>query len=154
MAGPYLSTGQFRTRITANDAEQQEELGIWRFEAGRVLRYVKAGALIPAGEIVQIDSSVVSGSPLLIGHQIIAAAGATNLCAGVVEATIASLRFGWVTTYGPATARVDAVAPGSALGPSALTGVLTIRNTSHFNAIAVALTSGLSAGSAVFVSIL
>src|SRR3990167_2936716 len=142
MPGPYLSTGQFRTRVTANDPEQQEELGIWRFEAGKVLRYVKAGALIPAGEAVQVDSSVVSGSPLLIGHQVIACAGATNVFAGVAESTIASLRFGWVTTYGPATARVEALAPGSAIGPSGSTGVLTIRNTSHFNAVAVALASG------------
>lgn len=154
MAGPYLNVGQFKTRITANDAEQQEELGIWRFEAGKVLRYVKAGALIPAGEVVQIDSSVAGGSPLLIGHQVIAAVGATNIFGGVAESTIAALRFGWVTTYGPATARVESLAPGSALGPSLSTGVLTIRNTSHFNAVAVALASGLSAGSAIFISVL
>lgn len=153
MAGPYLNSGPFKTKITDTDAiGPREELGVWRFEAGKILRYVKAaGAVIPAGEAVRVDHSVTTAA--LIGNQVVQTSAATNILYGIAEATLASLNFGWVTVYGPATARVDTdAAAGSGLGPSTSTGVLTIRNTSHFNTGAVALAAGLSAGSAVFVS--
>lgn len=156
MPGPYLNSGAFRTRISDTQAiGPAEELGVWRFEAGKILRYVKAGALIPAGESTKFDTSVVTGTPLLMGAQVLQASGATDMFAGVAEVTLPNLGFGWVTIYGPATARVvSATIPGSPLGPSGTTGVLDIRNSSHFNAVAVALQSGLSAGSAVFISVL
>ena len=153
MSGPYLNTGPFKTKITANDTTQQEELGVWRFEAGKVLRYVKASALIPAGEALKMDSSVTTAA--LMGMQVQASSGATDMFFGIAETTLAALNFGWVTIYGPATGRVvTADAAGAGLGPSANTGVLSIRNTSHFNAAAIAIQTGLSAGSAVFVSVL
>lgn len=150
--GPYLNVGPFKTRITANDTTQQEELGVWRFEAGKVLRYVKAGALIPAGEAVKLDSSVTTAA--LMGHQVLQTSGATDMMLGIAEVTLANLGFGWVTVYGPATGRVATTAAGAGIGPSANTGVLSISNTSHFNAAAIAMQTGLSAGSAVFISVL
>ena len=151
--GPYLNTGPFRTAITANDATQQEELGVWRFEAGKILRYVRAGALIPRFESVRGQFDVTTAA--LMGNQVLQTSAATDIFFGVAETTLASLNFGWITTYGRATARVVAgEIPGSPLGPSSTTGVLTIRNTSHFNAVALALQSGLSAGSAIFIAML
>lgn len=147
MPGPYLNIGPFKTQITANDSTQQEELGVWRFEAGKVLRYVRAGALIPRGEALRLDSTALDGS------RVLQASGDTDMFMGIAEATLASLSFGWVTIYGPATARVTSLTiPGSSLGPSSTTGVLSIRNSSHFNAVAVAVASGLSAGSAIFIT--
>lgn len=148
-----MNIGALRTTITANDTSQQEELGVWRFEAGRILRYVRAGALIPRFESVRGDFTVTTAA--LMGNQVLQTSGATDMFFGVAETTLASLNYGWITTYGPATARVDsALIPGSPLGPSSTTGVLTIRNTSHFNAVALALQSGLSMGSAVFIVVL
>jgi hypothetical protein len=156
MPGPYLNSGPFRSTIRdAHVIGPLEELGVWRFEAGKVLRYVKAGALIPAGEAVRFDTSVAGTSAALLGNQVLQASGATDVFAGIAEVTLPNLSFGWITMYGPATGRVvSATIPGSPLGPSTLTGVLDIRNSSHFNAVAVALQSGLSAGSAVFISVL
>lgn len=153
MAGPYLNQGAFSTRVTANDTTQQEQLGVWRFEAGKILRYVRAAALIPAGEPCTADATITTAA--WIGHNVLQTSAVTNTFFGIAETTLASGSFGWVTLYGPATARVDTnLIPGSPLGPSVTTGVLTIRNTSHFNAAAIALQTGLSAGSAIFVSVL
>lgn len=158
--GPYLNTGQFSTLVTANDPTPQEELGVWRWDAGRVLRYVKAGtAVIPRFEAVTRDSAVTSSTPALIGNQVVQTSGATDLLLGIAEVTLAGSNYGWITAYGPATARVRFSAgggeiPGAILGPSGDTGVLSIRNTSHFNAAAIAISSGLSMGSAVFVAVL
>jgi len=151
--GPYLNTGPFKTRITDNDAVGPvEELGVWRFEAGKILRYVKSGSLIPRFESCKFDTAVTTAA--LMGNQVLQCDGSTNMFAGVAESTFANLSFGWVTLYGPATARVAALTiPGTPLGPDiTATGVLSVRNISHFNAAAVAVQSGLSMGSAVFVS--
>lgn len=161
MAGPYFNTGVFSTRITDNDTVgPKEELGVWRYEAGKVLRYVKSGSLIPAYESVRLDHSVTTAA--LMGNQVVQTDGATNVFMGVAEVTFANLSFGWITVYGPATARVagpqadgtTSARDGAPLGPSGNTGVLSIRNTSHFNAVAVAVQSGLSAGSAIFIRML
>ena len=72
MAGPYLNQGAFRTQITEASTSQQEELGIWRFEAGKILRYVQAGAaVIPAYEAVKHDSTVTSVTAALIGNRVV-----------------------------------------------------------------------------------
>ena len=151
MAGPYLNTGPFKTRITDTHAiGPQEELGVLRFEAGKILRYVKFGALVPAGESVRLDFSVTTAA--LMGAQVLQTSAATDMFMGISEVTGPLLNFGWVTIYGPATGRVNLDAAGSGLGPSGNTGVLSIRNSSHFNAVAIAMQTGLSAGSAVFIS--
>lgn len=89
------------------------------------------------------------------GGQVLQTSGVTNMFIGIAEVTMAKDVFGWITIYGPATARVATTTiPLSPLGPSADTGVLSIRNTSHFNAVALAVESGLSFGSAIFISVL
>lgn len=160
MPGPFLNTGIFQTPLSANTADQREELGVLRYDSGKVLRYVRAGALIPAGESVRYDFSTLAGgtSPGLFGAQVVQVDGTTNMFFGVAEATLASGSYGWVTIFGPATARVaSATIPGSALGPSTaagVTGILAIRDQSHFAAFALAVQTGLSAGSAVFITVL
>lgn len=155
MPGPYLNVGPFKTAVdeTVTDQRLADELGVWRFEAGKILRYVQAAALIPRFEALRVDATVTTAG--LIGHRVLQTSGATDMFMGIAEVTFPNLGFGWATIYGRATARVVAgEIPGSPLGPSSTTGVLTIRNTSHFNAAAIALQSGLSAGSAIFVSVL
>lgn len=153
MAGPYLNTGLWGTQLTQADTTPKEELGIWRWEAGKVLRYVKAGALIPRYESVKFDTAVTV-TAALFGNQVVQTSGPTDMFLGVADgATLALNSYGWITFFGPATARVAAgEIPATGLGPSSNTGVLSVRNTSHFNAVAIAIASGLSAGSAIFVS--
>jgi len=149
--GPYLNQGIFRTRITGTDTTAQEELGVFRYEAGKILRYVQAQLLVQAREPVRAQFDVTTAA--LMGNRVLASSAVTDMFFGIAEVTLPALGFGWVTVYGPATARVDTAAiPGSPLGPSGTSGVLTIRNTSHFNAAAIALQTGLSAGSAIFIS--
>jgi hypothetical protein len=156
MAGPYLNQGSFKTRITDVDTTPQEELGIWRFEAGKVLRYVKAGALIPQYEAVMFDESATA-SPGLFGNQVIQSIGESHMLLGVADqATMASLSYGWITVYGQATARVvTATVPGNSLGVGTLTGVLArVQTSTFFMPRLIAVQTGLSAGSAVFIAVL
>jgi len=161
MPGPYFNLGAFKTQINANDTSAQEELGIWRAEGSKVLRYMKASALIPGGECVKVDTTVSTG--LLMGNQVLQCSTATDPMIGIAEFTLALLNFGWVTVAGPATGRVGAgEAPGVGLGPSTLTGVLrsagalgAVGASSVFqNFFALALQSGLSGGSAVYITAL
>ena len=155
MPGPYLNIGVFQTKISDNDViGPREELGVWRAEGSKIVRYVKSGSLIPQYESLRVDFTVTTAA--LMGNQVLQSDSQTSMFFGVADnATFANLSFGWVTMYGPATARVDTnLIPGSPLGPNSQTGVLTIRNSSHFNAVGVALQTGLSAGSAIFVNIL
>lgn len=121
---------------------------------------MKAGtAVIPAYEAVTRDATVTSATAALIGNQVVQTSGPTDLLLGIAEVTLPANNYGWITVYGPATGRVATAGaggeiPGAILGPSSNTGVLSIRNTSHFNAAAIAISSGLSAGSAIFVSVL
>jgi len=156
MPGPFLNTGVFQTRITDNTSTQQEELGVLRVENGKVLRYVKAGALIPAYSACKFDTSVTTGAALTAVAQVVQTnAQDTDMFIGVAEVTMALNSFGWLTIYGPATARTTTgIVPGVALGPSSLTGVLGIRQISHFYTAGLAVQSGLSAGSAVYISVL
>lgn len=151
--GPYLNVGMFRTPISANDSTQQEELGLWRFDSGKILKYVQAsGAVIPAFEAVKHDNTVTSVTLALVGNRVRQTSGATDMLLGIAETTLAANNFGWITCYGVATARVTAgEVPNTPLGPSGNTGVLSVRNTSHFQVGAIAVASGLSAGSTVFV---
>lgn len=124
---------------------------MWRFEAGKILRFVRAGDLIPRFESVRYDAA----RHIDVGGQVLQTSGVTNMFVGIAEVTMAKDNYAWVTIYGPATARVTTTTiPLSSLGPSADTGVLSIRNTSHFNAVALAVESGLSFGSAIFISVL
>lgn len=150
MPGPYLNSGIFQTRITDNDVVgPKEELGVWRYEAGKILKYVKSGALIPKLEGVRIDFTVTTAA--LMGNQVLSIDAPTSMLVGVAETTFASLSFGWVTVYGPATARVNpAAAAGNTLVPSTATGVLAPAVITGM-APALSLAAGLSGGSAVFV---
>lgn len=154
MPGPYLNTGAFKTRVTSNDSTQQEELGVWRFEDGNIYRYVRANALIPRGEPVVLDTTVTTAA--LMGHYVLQLSSATAMIMGIAEATLASGNFGWITAYGPATARVVTnTIPNVALTGSTTTGVLaTWSSTAGLFERAIALQTGLSAGSAVFITAL
>lgn len=161
--GPYLNQGAFKTTISANDATPQEELGIWRFEAGKIYKYVKvtssATSPIMAGAAVKSDSNFATQTAALAGNQVVFSSGVTNLVLGIAETTLAAANYGWLTCYGPATAMVVSnVIPDSLLGPSASTGVLGIigstSNIVGLNPMGITIQTGLSAGSAVFVSAL
>lgn len=152
MPSPYFNIGVFRTGVGSVDTTAVEELGIYRAEAGKILRYVKASAPIPAGESVRLDAAVTTGA--LIGGQVLQTSSPTDVFFGIAEATMPILNFGWVTVAGPATGRVrTGEIPGIALNVGTLTGVLQSGGaTGAFvgNYVGLALQSGLSAGSAVY----
>ena len=149
MAGPFLNTGVFQTRVTDTDTTQKEELGVLRFEGAKLYRYSKAGALIPAYSALKLDTSVSTAA------QVVQTSTDTDMFFGIAEVTIALNSFGWATIYGPATSRAQTgVVPGVALGTSNFTGVLGIRQVSHFSAAGLAVATGLSAGSSIFISVL
>lgn len=155
MPGPYLNTGLFDSKVTDNHTVgPKTELGVWRFEAGKILRYVKSAHAIDKNAAVKMDATVTTAA--LIGHQVGMTSAATDLLFGVAETTFAALSFGWVTVSGVATARVDSLAAaGQPLGPhQGNTGMLSFRSYSHFHAGAVALAAGLSGGSAVHINAL
>src|SRR5882724_5539788 len=128
MPGPFLNSGIFQTRVTDTSTTAQEELGVWRFENGKIYRYNKAGALLLAYQALKLDTT--TGGQL--GAQVIQVTTDTDVFLGVAEVTIALNSFGWITTYGPATCRVAVAAvPGVALGPANATGALTIRQVSN-----------------------
>ena len=155
MPGPFINTGAFATRASDNDAVgPKDELGVWRFEAGKILRYVKSGALIPRYEAVTVDETVSTAA--LLGNQVLQTGTISEMLFGVADqATFANLSFGWVTVFGNATARVAAgTVPGAYLAASAATGVLSGLGASNMQVGALALQSGLSAGSAVYITTL
>src|SRR5690349_9914192 len=122
MPGPYLNSGIFQTKVTANDNTQKEELGVLRFEGGKIYRYVKASSVIPIGEIVTADATVTTAA--LISYQVNQLSSVTNInVVGLAETTLAALNFGWITVYGPATGRVTTnTNPGTPLGAPAMGG--------------------------------
>lgn len=153
MPGPYLNQGVFRTTVSQVDTTPQEELGIWRFEAGKILRYVKANAAIPAGASVKADAPIVTAA--LMGNQVVGTTGVTDMLLGVMETTLPLGQYGWITCFGPATAMVVTnTIPAQGLAPGASSGVLGIAATCNYNAAAVAIQTGLSAGSAIFITVL
>ena len=150
--GPYLNSGLFGGPGTQNDlVGPKEELGLWRFDAGRILRYVKSGSLIPRNEAVRLDFTATTAA--LIGRQVVQTDAPTNILFGIADNhTFANLSFGWVTVYGNATSRVTIdLASGIRLGPTATTGVLGVTQNSSFQGQAIALATGVSSGSAVHV---
>lgn len=146
---PYLNIGIFKTRITDTNTVADEEVGIWRAEAGKILRYVKASAPINQYMAVAFDTTVTTAA--LMGNQVRTTQVAADPFYGIAEVTLPNLGFGWVTVYGPATARVaTATVPGVYLAASTASGILTTAvGASGFAAIA--LQTGLSAGSAIYV---
>ena len=153
MPGPYLNSGVYSTRVTDNDTSQKEELGVLRFEGGKLYRYVKSGALIAAYSALKLDVSASTAAAAMT--QAVQTSTDTDMFFGVNEVTMALNSFGWITVYGPATARVTTgIVPGVALGTTNTTGILGIRQISHFSAAGLAVASGLSAGSPIFISVL
>ena len=154
--GPFLNQGVFGSPATETQTVPAEELGVWRFEAGKILRYVKASALIPRYEAVGWDITATT-TAALFGTQVLSAIGETGMLLGVADqATLPLNGYGWITAYGPATARVVTnELPGQRLGCGGQTGVLLrLQITTYFMPRAIAVQTGLSAGSAVFITVL
>lgn len=87
---------------------------------GNVLRYIKAGELLPAGKALQIDVAVTAGTPSIRGKQMLLTAATNPLTATVsalTQVAIASGSFGWVTVHGIVTGVTvpDALAVGTAM---------------------------------------
>lgn len=154
MPGPFLNTGAFGDLVTETHTVPREELGVWRFEAGKILRYVKAGALIPRYEGVMWDENATA-TAALFGNQVVQCIGESHLLLGIADqATFALNTYGWITAFGQATARVVTnTVPGNTLGIGTVTGVLArIQTSTNFLPKAIAVQTGLSAGSAIFIT--
>src|SRR5687767_14623506 len=108
MAGPFLNQGVFSSPATETHTVPQEELGVWRFEAGKILRYVKAGTAINRYAAVMWDESATV-TAALFGNQIMCGIGESHMMLGVADqATLSINNYGWITVYGPATCQVTA----------------------------------------------
>lgn len=123
---------------------------------------MQATSLVLQYTPVQIDVTTTTG--LLMGAQVVAlnplqaqgtGGGSQMPFVGIAEATIPLNNFGWITVNGPATGRVvTSTIPGTYVGGGTVSGILGVANASQmFLANAIALQTGLSAGSAIFILI-
>jgi hypothetical protein len=140
----------FNTAVTSTSTTQKEELGIVRWESGRAYRYILAGAAI-----AQYDALIYSGTT---GYTVIpsTSANGTEFILGAAQVAIANGSYGWMQVYGPGVVKSDAThTAGIALTDGA--GVGTVRayaNTDICNIVGLALATGVTAGSAVFFTLL
>src|SRR5687767_11542691 len=92
-SGPFLNSGAWMTAVTAVDTTAKEELGVLRFENGRVYKYVKAvDAAITAGFAAEYSGTT--------GTNVRLAVASAHMYAGVAETTLTSGSFGWLTVQG------------------------------------------------------
>lgn len=158
MAGPFLHSGAWVTAVTANDSTKKEELGALRWENGKIYRYVQASAATitqygavrftsTAGNVVALTSAVTTAAPCSV--------------AGIAETALTTSYYGWITVFGVATALVDTSAliqevlqaggtAGTLCEPITV-GATTVTGVANSNKVAFALTTGVIAGSAVFI---
>src|SRR5436189_6272956 len=96
-SGPFLGSGSWITTVAANDSTQKEELGILRFEAGKVFKYVQvsSAANIAAGFAVEYTGTAT-------GVRLAVASG--QKIAGIAETALSTSFFGWITVQGAANA--------------------------------------------------
>jgi hypothetical protein len=149
MSGPFLSAGVFYGPVSNIDSSQLHELGSMRWDAGRILQYVKFGGNPAAYEWVQGDTAQFTQA-----YQVIQlAASVTQTPLGVAEFGGSNGSFGWITRLGPATAKVATTAfAGSELRPGGTAGTLgPIWTTAptQFGGYGIAVATGVAAGSLV-----
>lgn len=149
MPGPYLNVGIFEGPPSNIDSVQKHEEGVLRYDAGRILQYVKFGANITANDWVQGDTTQFA-NPFQV---IQLAASVTQVPLGVAQAGGTSGSWGWITREGPATANVATTAfAGSPLRPSGTAGRLGPEWTTaptYLGGYAVAVATGMTTGSLV-----
>ncbi len=153
MAGPFHpAVSIFEGAVSNVDGTQKAELGSLRFDAGRILQYVKYAATVPGVyEWCQTDTSQFTNV-----YQVVQlAASVTQVPFGVCEYGASAGSYGWVTRLGPATAKVATTAyAGSALRPGGTAGTLGPIWTSaptQGAGFGVAVATGVAAGSLVSV---
>ena len=149
MSGPFLSAGIFSGPVSNIDLTQQNELGMMRWDGGRILQYVKFGGSPAPYEWIQTDTAQFTQP-----YQVIQlAASVTQVPLGVAEFGGSNGSFGWITRLGPATAKVATTAfAGSELRPGGTAGTLgpiwTTAPTS-MGGFGIAVATGEAAGSLV-----
>ena len=149
MSGPYFSVGIFEGPVSNIDSVQKHEEGILRFDAGRILQYVKFGGNVIANDWVQRDGTQFAN----VFQVIQLAASVTQVPQGVAQYGGSNGSWGWITKEGPATANVATTAfAGSELRPSGTAGRLgpswTVAPT-YLGGYAEAVATGLTTGSLV-----
>jgi hypothetical protein len=152
--GPYLSEGIFEGPVSDIHSVQKHELGILRFDAGRILKYVKFGAAVTPYSWAQLDNTQFTEA-----NQVITlAASVTQIAVGVIEYGGSSGSFGWMTIHGPATAKTAttayAGAPLRASGTAGTAGPLFGSAPTQLPTFGVAVATGVAAGSLVLVQCL
>ena len=109
----YKTDRIFNTVLTADDSAAQEELGSFRFEGGKVYKYVYFADTVTAaiGAPVLMDGTY----NYKVTTDIDAGAGIATV-AGVAITTNTPLYYGWVQIYGAATVKVtDYITAGDML---------------------------------------
>ena len=152
----YINDRIFNTVLTANDSAAQEELGSFRFEGGKIYKYVQFQDAVTAA----------AGAPCVMDGTynykvtVDISAGITDCPAGVALTTNTPEYYGWMQTYGVGTVRVtDLLTAGDYLivsadnlwakGVSTAASDVAVVITAHkFGAIALAA-SGTDADSTI-----
>lgn len=109
----YINDRIFNTVLTANDSAAQEELGSFRFEGGKVYKYVYFADAVTAA----IGAPVIMDGTYNYKVTVDVSEGAgVGSVAGVAITTNTPLYYGWVQIYGAATVKVtDYITAGDGL---------------------------------------
>jgi hypothetical protein len=137
-SGPFIHSGAWMTAVTAADTSAKEELGVLRFENGRVYKYVRAvDGAIGAGFVAEYSGTG--------GTTVRLAVASAQIYAGVAETALSSGNYGWVTVQGLTSAMCNSsVTAGNGLIVAGTAGMLTVATSASLaRAQAIALTTGL-----------
>jgi hypothetical protein len=137
-SGPFLGSGAWVTSVAANDSTQKEELGILRFENGKVFKYVQVSS---AANIAANFAAEYTGTSTGVR---LAVASAQKI-AGIAETALSTSFYGWITVQGLASAMCNSsVTAGNGLIVAGTAGMLTVATSASLaRADAIALTTGL-----------
>lgn len=141
--GSFYPSGGDTKRSTTAEAE----LGSRAYDsADREYTYVKAGAAIAANDAVMFNGSALGFDDVR------PTAAAEQVVAGVATAAFSSGDYGYIQTRGRVTCKtVNGIAAGSSLSTNATAGTLKIAIVGDLaQANAVALVTGVTAGSAIY----
>jgi len=106
----------FNTVLTANDSSAQEELGSFRFEDGKIYKYVYFADAVTAAEGAPVLMDGTYNYKVTVDYSEAAGSADPALVVGVALTTNTPEYYGWIQIYGVATVKVtDKVTAGDML---------------------------------------
>lgn len=103
----------FNTVLTADDSSAQEELGGFRFDGGKIYKYVQFQDSISAAEGAPVIYDGTSSYKVTVDQD---AGAGTGSVAGVALTNNTEGYYGWIQLHGPAVVKItDYISTGRAL---------------------------------------